>query len=141
MTIDLDSLQPGTALPEMTRDVLQERINDYAEASGDFNPIHIDLEFARGTVMGGTIAHGMLVLAYVSDYMAGHFGIEWINGGKLGCRFKDPARPGDTLTISGTVSKLEPVDGGTSVSTEVTVANQDGQTVLACETNVKVNQK
>lgn len=141
MTIDLNSLQPGTALPEMTRKVIQERINEYAEASGDFNPIHIDPEFARTTVMGGTIAHGMLVLAYVSDYMAGHFGIDWITGGQLGCRFKDPAKPGDTLTISGTVSRLEPVDDAAVVSAEVTVCNQDGQTVLTCDTTVKVDRK
>jgi 3-hydroxybutyryl-CoA dehydratase len=141
MTVDISSLQTGTKLPEMTRKVLQERINEYAEASGDFNPIHIDPEFARGTVMGSTIAHGMLVLAYVSDYMAGLFGIDWITDGQLGCRFKDPARPGDTLTIGGTISKLETFDDATVVSAEVTVLNQDGQTILACETNVKVNRK
>ena len=73
-------------------------IDRYATASGDFNPIHIDQEFAKSTQMGGTIAHGMLVLAFVSEMMTAAFGQAWIAGGKLDVRFRAPARPGDTIT-------------------------------------------
>lgn len=134
--IDRNSIQPGSVLPESVRNVVQEKINDYARASGDFNPIHIDPAFAAGTVMGGTIAHGMLVLAYVSDYMTGLFGLDWVEGGQLSCRFKDPARPGDVLKINGKVTAVEAVKGRTVVSANVVCENQQGQTILLCDTKV-----
>ena len=70
-------------LPEITKIVTQRNINLYAEASRDFNPVHINEEFARKTSLGGTIAHGMLILAYVSEMMTIAFGERWLTGGKL----------------------------------------------------------
>jgi len=137
--MDRHSLQPGSVLPESVRHVVQEKINDYARASGDFNPIHIDPAFAAGTAMGGTIAHGMLILAYVSDYMTGLFGLDWVNGGQLSCRFKDPARPGDVLNINGKVTAVENVEGRTIVSANVVCENQQGRTILLCDTKVKLS--
>ena len=67
----------GTALPELVRRVTQPDINKYAEASGDYNPIHIDEQFAAATPLGGTIAHGMLVLAYRSEMLSATFGEPW----------------------------------------------------------------
>jgi 3-hydroxybutyryl-CoA dehydratase len=85
-------------VPSLSRRVTQEGIRRYAEASGDYNPIHVDEEYARATPFGGTIAHGMLVLAYLSEMMAAAFGHDWLAGGRLKARFRAPARPGDTLT-------------------------------------------
>jgi 3-hydroxybutyryl-CoA dehydratase len=82
----------------VSRRVTQEGIRRYAEASGDYNPLHVDEEYARTTPFGGTIAHGMLVLAYLSEMMAAAFGRDWLAGGRLKVRFRAPARPGDTLT-------------------------------------------
>jgi 3-hydroxybutyryl-CoA dehydratase len=73
-------------------------IDAYADASGDHNPIHIDQEFAKSTPMGGTIAHGMLVLATISEMMTAAFGAAWLATGTLDVRFRSPARPGDMLT-------------------------------------------
>ena len=91
----LPELTEGSVLPGITRVVKQENINLYARASRDFNPIHIDEDFARKTPLGGTVAHGMLILAYVSQMMTAAFGQKWLNGGKLNVRFRAPARPGD----------------------------------------------
>jgi 3-hydroxybutyryl-CoA dehydratase len=82
----------------LSRRVTQEGIRRYAEASGDYNPVHVDEEYARTTPFGGTIAHGMLVLAYLSEMMAAAFGRDWLAGGRLKVRFRAPARPGDTVT-------------------------------------------
>jgi 3-hydroxybutyryl-CoA dehydratase len=81
-------------------------IDRYAKASGDHNPIHIDPEFAKTTPMGGTIAHGMLVLSLISEMMTAAFGRLWLTGAKLDVRFRAPARPGETITARAT-----PVDG------------------------------
>jgi 3-hydroxybutyryl-CoA dehydratase len=82
----------------LSRRITQQGIQRYAEASGDYNPVHVDEEYARTTLFGGTIAHGMLVLAYLSEMMAAAFGDDWLAGGRLKVRFRAPARPGDTLT-------------------------------------------
>lgn len=64
--LKLSDIHPGDSLPSVIKHITQREINLYAEASGDFNPIHIDESFAAQTPLGGTIAHGMLILAYVS---------------------------------------------------------------------------
>lgn len=87
------------------RQLPQARINAYADASGDHNPIHIDPAFAATTPFGGTIAHGMLVLALIGEMMRASFGDAWSTTGKLKVRFKAPTRPGDTVTASASLSK------------------------------------
>src|SRR3972149_7139736 len=100
------------SVPEVapvTRTLTQAMIDAYAEASGDHNPIHIDPDFARTTPMGGTIAHGMLVLSFFSEMMTAAFGEAWLRGGTLDVRFRAPARPGDTVTARA--RPLESKDG------------------------------
>jgi 3-hydroxybutyryl-CoA dehydratase len=92
------SAEGAPEVAALSRRVTQEGIQRYAEASGDYNPLHVDEEYARTTPFGGTIAHGMLVLAYLSEMMAAAFGHDWLAGGRLRVRFRAPARPGDTLT-------------------------------------------
>jgi acyl dehydratase len=84
-------------------------LNAYAAASGDHNPIHIDEAFAKTTPMGGTIAHGMLVLSLISEMMTAAFGPAWLASGTLDVRFRAPARPGDTVTARA--RPQEPRDG------------------------------
>jgi 3-hydroxybutyryl-CoA dehydratase len=95
----------------LSRRVTQEGIQRYAEASGDYNPLHVDEEYARTTPFGGTIAHGMLVLAYLSEMMAAAFGHDWLAGGRLKVRFRAPARPGDTLTARAEPRRARLPDG------------------------------
>ena len=129
--LNLDELSEGNELNHLTKEIVQENVNLYAEASKDFNPIHIDEGFAKNTPLGGTIAHGMLVLSYVSQMMISNFGQDWLMGGKLNARFKAPARPGDTVTISGTVRKIEKDEGQTSIKCDILCQNQSGETIIS----------
>lgn len=138
MLLSHKELTAGTNLPKLKRLVTQEHINLYAKASGDFNPIHIDREFARQTPLGGTIAHGMLILAYVSEFMTNSFGQAWLTGGSLSARFKAPARPGDTITVSGQVIDVQREDEILSVNCDVLCRNQQSDPVIICDTKVKV---
>ena len=131
-------LDAGSSLPEIKKVVTQQKINLYAEASKDYNPIHIDKDFATRTPAGGTIAHGMLILAYVSEMMGVAFGKEWLSSGKLNVRFKNPARPGDTITVGGKVRKVEKYTRSTSVTCEVLCNNQKGEIIIAGEAYVEV---
>ena len=129
-------VESGDALPSVVKHISQEKINLYAGASGDFNPVHIDETFARQTPFGGTIAHGMLCLAYISEMMTMAFGQNWASGGKLSVRFKAPARPGDTLTTEGRVVSAVNKEGALYVDCSLSIHNQKGETVLVGEAKV-----
>ena len=88
------------AVAPVVKRLTQEQILRYADASGDHNPIHVDEAFARSTPFGGTIAHGMLVLAAISEMMAAALGEAWLREARLRVRFRAPARPGDAITAS-----------------------------------------
>lgn len=119
-------------LPPVIREITQEKINRYAGASGDHNPLHVDPEFAATTQFGGTIAHGMLMLGYISSMMTAAFGRRWLEGGRLKVRFRAPARPGDTVTTSGTVVATD----GRQASCEIECRNQHGEVLISGQVEV-----
>lgn len=130
-TLRYDQLNVGDEIPLVVKNVTQEKIDRYADASGDRNPLHIDPEFAKNTMYGGTIAHGMLTLAYVSEMMTRAFGKGWLSGGKLEINFLGPVRPGDTVTAKGTVTEKTEENGQRSVRCDVWVENPKGDKVIA----------
>ncbi len=126
------------SLPSVVKHITQKDINLYAEASGDFNPIHVNEAFAAQTPLGGTIAHGMLILAYMSEMMTEAFGESWLDGGKLSVRFKAPVRPNDTITTSGKIDSIEYKEGIPHVNCSIEICNQKGETVITGGAVVKL---
>lgn len=135
------NIHEGNVLPSVVEDITQEQINLYAQASGDFNPIHVDESFAAETPLGGTIAHGMLVLAYVSEMMTLAFGQSWLSGGRLSVRFKAPARPGDTLTVKGKIDSIEDKNGVSYANYNIECCNQRDEAIVAGEARVKLPEE
>ena len=135
----LTEIQQGKALNPVVKHITQEKINLYAEASGDFNPIHVDESFAAKTPFGGTIAHGMLNLAYVSEMMTSAFGRSWVSGGKLRAKFKESARPGDTLTITGKIDCIEQKSDVSYANFSFECRNQRGETIVTGEATVRLS--
>ena len=127
----------GGELPSLSKSLTQEKIDGYARASGDFNPIHIDPAFAAATPFGGTIAHGMLLLAYLSEMLTAAFGQAWLSGGRLKARFKGVARPGDTLTVRGRVERVQ--DEGRRLFAAVECVNQAGELLVAGDAEVRLD--
>lgn len=125
----------GGELPSLSKSLSQEKIDGYARASGDFNPIHVDPAFAAATPFGGTIAHGMLLLAYLSEMLTAAFGHAWLSGGRLKVRFKGVARPGDTLTMRG---RVERVPEG-RVFAAVECVNQAGEALVTGDAEVRLD--
>ncbi|KUO72227.1 MAG: acyl dehydratase [Desulfosporosinus sp. BRH_c37] len=78
------------------------QIRQYAEVSGDFNPIHLNDNYARQVGLGGVIAHGMLTMAQMAALLT-----EWIGNegriSKLDVRFEQVVSPGDKITFSGSI--------------------------------------
>jgi 3-hydroxybutyryl-CoA dehydratase len=124
----------GVEVRPVVRVVTQERIGAYADASGDQNPIHVDAEFARGTPFGGTIAHGMLVLALIGEMMRGAFGEAWSTSGRLKVRFKAPTRPGETVTASAELLK----ERDSSAEYAVQCASASGEVLIEGRATVQV---
>lgn len=129
------SLAVGDELPAITKQLTQDQIKRYADASGDHNPLHLDPKFAATTQFGGTIAHGMLMLAFVSEMLTAAFGRDWLESGRLKIRFRAPARPGDALTSSGRVTKVD----GTRLICDIECRNGTGEAVLDGNAEVKVS--
>jgi 3-hydroxybutyryl-CoA dehydratase len=127
------TIETGAELPSLTRQITQETINAYAEASGDRNPLHVDPEYAATTQFGGPIAHGMLVLALVSEMLTAAFGETWLRTGRLKARFRGAARPGDAVTVRGTVKTVE---AGASTHVVVECVNQAGEVLLSGDAQV-----
>jgi 3-hydroxybutyryl-CoA dehydratase len=124
----------GYALPTITKRITQEQLQAYADASGDHNPLHLDPAFAAATQFGGTIAHGMLVLAFASEMLTAAFGRAWLNSGRLKIRFRAPTRPGDTVEATGHVTKID----GARVVCEIECRSGTGEVLVSGEAEVTV---
>ncbi len=125
----------GDILPTAVKLVTQEQLQRYAEASGDHNPLHLDPDFAAKTEFGGTIAHGMLVLAFASEMLTAAFGRAWLESGRLKIRFRAPARPGNRIVASGRVLKVE----GPYVTCEIECRNGEDEVLLSGEAGVNLS--
>jgi 3-hydroxybutyryl-CoA dehydratase len=126
----LNRIALGSALPVLIRHVDQDTIDAYAAASGDFNPIHVDPEFARNGPFGRTIAHGLMTLAYVSELLnlwtAGGFD----GAGELDVTFIGPVFAGDEVCVTGTVEDIVPRDDGPCLRVRLSVTAA-GRPILA----------
>jgi acyl dehydratase len=108
-----------------TWEVTREQIRAYAEASGDHNPIHLDDDAARAAGLPGVIAHGMLGMAQLANFVVGWAG-DHRRLRKLRCRFSAMMLPGDVITFTGRVSGEH--DG--LIQLELEAENQKGERVL-----------
>ena len=120
----------GNKLPDLVKQVSQESINRYAEATGDFNPIHVDEEFARKTPFKGTIAHGFYILAFLSELMTRHFGRKWVEEGTLDARFKKPVKPGDMVTVKAILADRKKAGDRTLLVFDAVWENQHSEAVI-----------
>ena len=112
---------------ELTRTVDEKAIQGFADVSGDYNPVHLDEAFAATTPFKTRIAHGMLSAAYISALIAGKLpGPGAIYLGQS-LSFKRPVKIGDEVTVTATITSLDPEKARVTLSTVCTVG---GKTVL-----------
>lgn len=118
--------EQGDVLPSLEKHVTAEQVEAYAAAAGDFNPVHIDEEFARTTQFGRRISHGMLILAFVSEMMNKAFPESWASGGRLKARFKAPVFLGETVTTYGEIVAVKGSSQGPIAECRVGCRKPDG---------------
>jgi len=132
----------GQEMESPARTVTEADIVLFAGLSGDYNQLHTDAEFAKGTPYGQRIAHGLLGLSIASGLAARAGFIEGTAQAFLGLewKFKGPILIGDTVRLKAKVAKLRPMPsmGGGMVVFAVSVVNQREQVVQQGEWNLLV---
>jgi 3-hydroxybutyryl-CoA dehydratase len=117
-----------------SRVVTDELVRQFAEVSGDYNPIHLDEDFAQQTRFGKRIAHGALSAAFISSVLGYEFQERKIVYLSQTLKFIAPTFIGDTVTATATVTKIREDKG--IVTLETTCKNQDGQVTVTGEAAV-----
>lgn len=132
-----EDVKVGDELPPLVKGPIQQiQLTRYAGASGDFNPIHQDDEFARAAGMGGVFAHGMLSMGFVAQAVT-----DWAGAGrvrKIGVRFAGLVRLKDTVTCRGRVIGTSQKDGVNLVELDVWAENQTGEKVVTGKATVSL---
>jgi 3-hydroxybutyryl-CoA dehydratase len=123
----IDKIRIGDSA-QISNTVTETVINDFAKATGDFNPIHLDQAYAEKTYFKGKIAHGVLSVGYISSVLGnllpGPGGILLSQEVK----FLAPVRIGDTITAKAEVIEMIPEKNRIKLKT--TCTNQKGDVVV-----------
>jgi acyl dehydratase len=104
--LHFEDLEVGTETETDSRTVTEADVVAFAGLSGDYNPLHVDAEFARTTPFGERIAHGLLGLAIASGLVSRTGAIEGTTLAFLATewRFTAPIKLGDTITVRSRVA-------------------------------------
>jgi acyl dehydratase len=109
--------------------ITRVQLAKYAGASGDFNPIHLDDDYAKSVGLGGVIGHGMLTMAFISTMLTDWLGLEGTLN-RFGVRFTGMVRPGDVIKTAGSiVGKYIADDNSRRVVIDVWAENQKTEKV------------
>ena len=119
--------------------VTDELIRQFADLSGDHNPIHLDEEFARTTRFGRRIAHGMLSGAFISAVLGYKLTERKIVYLSQTLKFTSPVFIGDTVTTTSTVTNIR--DDKPIITMETVCRNQDGELLVTGEAVVMLLPK
>lgn len=113
----------------------QARINRFAEATGDHQWIHVDIERAKAGPFGAPIAHGFLTLSLLPMLFESGFAVAdvkmGVNYGMNRVRFINPVKVGSRLRAHFKLVSYEPLDGGAQLTVEATI-EIEGQAKPAC---------
>lgn len=124
--------------------IRQDRIDQFAQATGDFQWIHVDAErAAQSSPFGGTIAHGFLTLSLLGKFYAEHLTLPFcdmgVNYGLNKVRFTNPVRAGSQVRGRFVLKMLEEIAGGLQLTFSVTI-EIDGEDKPACVAESVVRQ-
>lgn len=131
---DIEDLTPGMTA-SFAKTVTEADIVMFAGVSGDVNAVHLNEEYAKTTMFGGRIAHGMLSAGFISAALANKLpgpGTVYL---AQTLRFKAPVRAGDTVTATVTVKEVVVEKKRAVIETVCTVAGKpviEGEATVMC---------
>jgi acyl dehydratase len=106
----------------------------FAGITGDLDPNHVDEEFCRGNSLGHRVAHGALIVGYMSaasSRILEDFERPMVSAGYDRIRFIKPVYFGDTITVDYVIASLDP--GRERIVSKVEVKNQRGELVCVAD--------
>lgn len=130
----MPELNAGDAIPELRETPDKYLPHRYAGASGDFNPIHIDPEFAKQVGLPGNILHGLYMMALVARANA-----QLAEGDpralrRLTVQFRGMGAPEQEIVVSGTVKEVD----GNRVTVECEAAQAENKVIRNAEAEVEL---
>ncbi len=127
--LNFEELDIGDELPALAKEpITAVQLVKYAGASGDFNPLHTVDAVGKKAGFGGVIAHGMLVMGFAAQAVAG-----WVPNRclkKMKSRFVAVTKPGDAITVTGKVTNKKEKNGEKIVVCSFQAADQQGEVKL-----------
>jgi acyl dehydratase len=122
--VKLVDIEVDLEIPYLVKQPTTQQLVMWAGASGDYNPIHYDKDFALSRGLSGVVVHGQLVTAFLGQML-----LDWLGESgvikKISVSYKGMNYPGDTLTCRATVAKKAADDR--QVTLDIWVENQRGE--------------
>jgi acyl dehydratase len=130
----MSEMSPGESLPELRVTPDKYLPHRYAGASGDFNPIHIDPEFAKAVGLPGNILHGLYSMAQVARAHTAAAGGDPRSLRRLAVQFRGLGMPEQEIVVTATVKEVD--DG--RVVTETVAAQGESQIIRNAEAELEL---
>ena len=143
--LHFEDIEIGLKVTSASRTISEADIMLFAGLSGDWNPIHVDAEFAKQSLFGERVAHGLLGLSIATglamqlgflDHTVDAFtSLDW--------KFRGPIKIGDTIHMTAEATKKKAMPGGAGgfVGFNIEVKNQRGETIQRGEWMIVVKGK
>ena len=125
---------------EISKQVTNEDILNFANITGDHNPIHLDEEYAKQTIFGGKIAHGLLISSYISSILGTKLPGEGCVYISQELKFKAPVKPSDIVVTKVEVIAIDQIKNRATLSTKCFVGDKlviDGTAIMLLPKEVK----
>ena len=120
--------------------ITENMVSNYANVSGDFNPIHLDDEYAKNTEFKNKIVHGMLLISNITEIMFKNFGNSWNKNGTLKIKFRNPLPVDSNLETNLKIKKFDKNKDGTLYTCEVMCNDQDDNILISGIASVLVEE-
>ena len=120
--------------------ISEKMVQDYAEVSGDFNPIHLDENYAKKTDFKNKIVHGMLLISNITEIMFKNFGNSWNESGALKIKFRNPLPVNSSLITNLKIIKFDKNNDGTLFTCKVMCNDYDGNILISGIASVLVEE-
>ena len=136
MNFNLDNASVGDKIPDLVIEpITRPTLALYAGASGDHNPMHIDLDFAKEAGMKDVFAHGMLIMAYLGRAVTNI--VPQSNLKNFNVRFSSITNIGDILTCSGEVNKIDKNNSKKTIVLDLIVSDEFGDIKISGEATIE----
>lgn len=123
----LQPVAPGTPLLPVVKQVCQDKMERFGEATGNSGIIHLDYKYCEKAYdHHKTFVYGYMLLAFISEMMENNFGLPWLESGVMDLKFIGPAHPGQEFIARGIVTEVNEQENGQDVVCSCEVVNQEG---------------